>query len=152
MSSPRAGDERLRRLARASSLALDAGEYADVQPDVEARVRAGCLALPEAVERQAWAGAQWRVRNRAFAHVLAVDFADGPVTVMTFRASAADHDALLSAGPPFFRPAWGRDAVGMVVDDGTDWDQLAELVVDSYRTVAPRKLIALIDASRPPGA
>ena len=52
----------------------------------------------------------------------------------------------MSAGPPFFRPAWGRDAVGMAVDGGTDWDQLAELVVDSYRTVAPKKLIALIDA------
>jgi hypothetical protein len=145
------GEARHRRLARASSLALDASEYADVNPDVEARVRAMCLALPETVERQAWAGAQWRVRNRAFAHVLAVDFADGPVTVVTFRASAADHDALLGAGPPFFRPAWGRDAVGMVVDDGTDWGQLAELVVDSYRTVAPRTLAARIDASRPPG-
>jgi hypothetical protein len=146
MNAPPPGDERLRRLARASSLALDAGEYADVAPGIVARVRAVCLALPEVVERQAWAGAQWRVRSLAFAHVLAIDFADGPVTVVTFRASSTEHDALLSAGPPFFRPAWGRDAVGMVVDGGTDWDQLAELVVDSYRAVAPKKLIALIDA------
>ena len=146
MNAPQPGDERFRRLARASSLALDAGEYADVAPGIVARVRVVCLALPEVVERQAWAGAQWRVRKRAFAHVLAIDFPDGPVTVVTFRASSTEHDALVSAGPPFFRPAWGRDAVGMAVDGGTDWDQLAELVVDSYRTVAPKKLIALIDA------
>ena len=151
MSAAHPGDERLHRLARASSLALDAGEYADVPPGIVARVGAVCLALPEVAERQAWAGTQWRVRNRVFAHVLTIDFADGPVTVVTFRASPAEHGVLPSAGPPFFRPAWGRDAVGMVVDDGTDWRQVAELVVDSYRTLAPKKLIALIDAARPRG-
>ena len=151
MSGRQSGDERLGRLARASSLALDAGEYADVPAGIVARVRAMCLALPDMVERQAWAGTQWRLRQRAFAHVLTVDFADGPVTVVTFRASPTEHDALLSAGPPFFRPAWGRDAVGLVVDDATDWRHVAELVVDSYRTLAPKKLIALIDAARPSG-
>jgi hypothetical protein len=28
-----------------------------------------------------------------------------------------------------------------------DWDEIAELVTDAYRTVAPRRLVAELDAS-----
>ncbi|HEX6422715.1 MAG TPA: SET domain-containing protein-lysine N-methyltransferase [Acidimicrobiales bacterium] len=136
--------DRTARLARASSLAVGAAEYADVPPEIAAAVRSVCAALPETAENQAWAGFQWRVRGRTFAHVLSVDFADGPVTVLTFRSSGAELDALRGAGHPFFRPAWGRDAVGMVLEAGLDRAQVAELVTDSYCVVAPRKLAALV--------
>jgi hypothetical protein len=43
---------------------------------------------------------------------------------------------------------WGRDAVGMVLDDDTDWDEVGELVTDSFCVMAPKKLVALVD--RPP--
>jgi YjbR len=142
-------DDRLRRLQRASSLALGPSEYADVPAEVLARLRPVCLGLPEVVENQAWAGFQWRIRKRTFAHLLTVDFADGPVTVMTFRSSGPEREALRSSGRPFFRPAWGVDAVGMVLDAGVDWSEVTELVTDSYCVVAPRKLIELID--RPTG-
>ena len=142
----------MRRLARASSLALEAGEYADTPVEVTDRVRSLCTALPEVVERQAWAGAQWRVRDRAFAHVLTVDFPAGPVTVLTFRSSGPELDALRAAGLPWFRPAWGADAVGLVLDAGTDWRRVADLVEDSYRVVAPAKLTARIERrDRPAG-
>lgn len=138
-------EERVRHLARASSLALAATEYADVPEEVVAGLRSVCLGLPETVEKQVWAGTQWRVRNRMFAHVLSVDFADGPVTVMTFRASGPDLDALRSAGDPFFRPAWGTDLVGMVLSAGASWDEVTELVVESYCALAPTKLVAQVD-------
>lgn len=139
-----AGD-RLRRLARASSLALGAEEYADLPAGVAAEVRSICLGLPEATENQAWAGFQYRIRARPFAHVLAVDFAAGPVTVLTFRASGPELDALRATGPPFFRPAWGANAVGMVVDDAVDWGDVGELLTESYCLLAPKKLVALVD-------
>jgi YjbR len=138
-------DHRLRRLARASSLALGATEYADVPAEVLAEVRSICLGLPETVENASWAGTQWRVRKRTFAHVLAVDFADGPVTVVTFRSSPPELDALRRTGHPFFQPAWGADAVGMVLEPGVDWSDVAELLTESYCTQAPRKLVELID-------
>lgn len=139
-------EDRLRRLARASSLAVNAAEYAEVPAEVVAGLRSVCLSLPEAVENQAWAGTKWRIRERTFAHVLAVDFADGPVTVMTFRSSGPELDALRSAADPFFRPAWGTDAVGMVLDVGdVHWDEVTELVTESYCVVAPKKLVKLID-------
>jgi hypothetical protein len=137
----------LQRLERSAGLATAATEYADVPAAIEARVRAICGALPEVTSNPAWAGTQWRVRKRTFAHVLAVDFAAGPLTVVTFRSAGAELTALRDAGLPYFRPAWGADAVGLVadgwaVDGGTDWDEVGELLTDSYRVVAPLKLVA----------
>jgi predicted DNA-binding protein (MmcQ/YjbR family) len=138
-------EDRGRHLARASSLALDPTEYADVPADVVGELRSVCLRLPESVEKQAWAGTQWRVRNRMYAHVLTVDFVDGPVTVLTFRSSGPELDAVRSAGHPFFRPAWGANLVGMVLGADVNWGEVAELVIESYCVLAPRKLVEQID-------
>lgn len=138
-------EARLDRLARASALAMSMTEYADVPEDIVAELRSRCLGLPETVERPAWAGTQWRIRNRTFAHVLAVDFADGPVTVIMFRSAGPELQALRRAGHPFFRPAWGADAVGMVLEAGVDWTEVTELITESYCVVAPKKLAARID-------
>ncbi len=138
-------EARLDRLARASALAMSMTEYADVPEKVVSELRSRCLRLPESVERPAWAGTQWRIRNRTFAHVLAVDFADGPVTVMTFRSAGPELETLRRTGHPFFRPAWGADAVGMVLEDGIDWAEVTELITESYCVVAPKKLVARID-------
>jgi YjbR len=143
--SDAAASDRLDRLARASSLAMRGIEYVDVAPAIEDRMRSLCLAFPEVVERPAWAGTQWRIRNRMFAHVIAVDFADGPVTVLIFRSSGQELNALRGSGEPFFRPAWGVDAVGMVIEPGADWQEISELVTDSYCTVAPNKLVARVE-------
>jgi hypothetical protein len=139
------GRQEKARLARASSLAMGKIEYADVAPDVLRELRAVCLGLPEAWEKPAWTGAQFRIRNRTFAHVLAVDSPSGPVTVMTFRSQGAELDALRRMGHPFFRPAWGKDVVGMVIDDGVEWDEVAELLTESYCVMAPKKLVAMVD-------
>jgi predicted DNA-binding protein (MmcQ/YjbR family) len=138
-------EDRLRHLARASSLALDPTDYADVPAGVVARLRSVCLGLPESVEKQAWAGTQWRIRGRMYAHVLAVDFVDGPVTVMTFRSSGPELDALRDAGHPFFRAAWGANLVGMVLDGDVNWDEITDLVIESYCVLAPRKLVRQIE-------
>jgi YjbR len=142
-------DDRLRRLGRASSLALDAAEYAEVAAPVLARLRALCLALPETTENPGWAGVQWRIRRRRFAHVLAIDFPEGPETVLTFRSAGEELTALRRSGPPFFATSWGTDQVGMVLDAATDWDDVAELVSESYCLLAPRKLVRLLDRPAP---
>jgi hypothetical protein len=33
----------------------------------------------------------------------------------------------------------------MVIDAGVDWDEVAELLTESYCLLAPRKLVALVD-------
>lgn len=46
-------------------------------------------------------------------------------------------------------PAWVRDVAGMVLDDRVDWEEVAELLTESYCVLAPKKLVALVD--RPSG-
>ena len=115
-----------------------------------------CLGLPEAYEEQAWVGARWRIRKRTFAHVLVVDSGwppayaraaatNGPTTVLTFRSSGPELDALRGTGHPFFAPVWRDDEVGMLLDEGFDRDEVAELVTESYRVLAPRALGQSVD-------
>ncbi|NUT33250.1 MAG: MmcQ/YjbR family DNA-binding protein [Hamadaea sp.] len=132
----------------------------DLPPLVEDRLRAVCLGLPDAYEEPAWTGTRWRVRARTFAHACVVEadhptsharvFAtDGPVCVVTFRAPAEEVSGLLGAGVPFYWPGWGANVIGMILGEQTDWTEVAELLTDSYRVQAPKKLARLVD--RPPG-
>ncbi|HLM63414.1 MAG TPA: MmcQ/YjbR family DNA-binding protein [Acidimicrobiales bacterium] len=131
-------------------------EYEDVPPEILAELRPVCLGLPEAYEEPAWVGTRWRIRKRTFAHVLTVDTgrppayaraaeASGPIIVLTFRSSGPELEALRSAGHPFFWAGWGRDVVGMVLDADVDWDEVAELLTESYCVLAPKKLVELVD-------
>ena len=120
-------------------------EYTDVPREVLTQLRAACLVLPEAYEEQAWAGTRWRIRKRTFAHVLTVDSPKGVVTVLTFRSSGPELEVLHRAGHPFFRPGWGGNVVGMVLDDAVDWEEVGELVTESYCIMAPKRLAALVD-------
>lgn len=132
-----------------------ARETGGVPSRVLVDVRAVCLALPETYEQQAWVGRRWRIRTRTFAHVLQISEGrppayaraaghDGPLTVVTFRAVGAELHAITNAGPPYFYGGWGRDVVGMVIDDSTDWAEVAELLTESYRHLAPMKLAELV--------
>ena len=53
--------------------------------------------------------------------------------------------SLLSTGYPFFASRAGRDRIVVVLTDDTDWEEIRELVTDSYRILAPKKLTALLD-------
>ena len=121
-----------------------------------ARLGAIALALPEAHEEDAWTGVRWRIRSKTFAHVMVAqegyessyrDFTGitEPTTVLTFRATGDELLALTHAGPPFYQPPWSPTIVGMVLDDATDWAEVAELLAESYRFCAPQKLVRLLD-------
>jgi hypothetical protein len=127
----------------------------EVADDVLRRLREICERLPEVVEEPAWVGTRWKIRTKTFAHVLVIDEgwppvyaralgSDGPATVLTFRSAGDELDVLRHAGPPYFDPPWFADIVGSVLDDGTDWDEVAELCTESYCHLAPQKLAALV--------
>lgn len=114
------------------------------------RLRAICLALPEAVEK-AFGGhtaPSFRVRDKLFA----MTSEDG--TTMTCKAGPGVQEALVRADPErFFVPAYvgPKGWVGLRLDVEQDWDEVAELVEDSYRRTAPKRLVALLtDRPRPP--
>jgi hypothetical protein len=94
-------------------------------------------------------GCYFLVRRKIFAQVATVIDQGKPVTMVAFRPDPGERDALLAMGHPYFsRGPWddrlGRIAV--LIDAATAWDELAELVTDSYRLTAPKKLIAQLDA------
>src|SRR4051812_13049251 len=123
---------------------------------VVARLAAVALALPDAYEEDAWTGVRWRVRARTFAHVMVaqegvasayrdVTGVTEPTTVLTFRASGDELLALVHAGAPFYKPPWSPTVVGVALGQDTDWDEVSELVTESYRFCAPEKLVRLLD-------
>ncbi len=126
-------------------------DYIDEPSDVLARLRSICLGLPETYEEPAWAGVRWRIRTRTFAHVRTADAETGQVTWVKFRSRGPERDALLAQGHPFLPGGFGPDVVSMIIDDGTDWAEVAELLTESYRLLAPKRLVTLTDR-QPPGA
>ena len=68
-----------------------------------------------------------------------------PQVILSFRAAGEDLEMLSHAGHPFFALGWGRNALGMVLDADTDWDEVGELVTESFCVLAPKKLIALVE-------
>jgi hypothetical protein len=129
-----------------------------IEPDgaVVARLAKTALALPEAYEEDAWTGVRWRVRAKTFAHVMVGQegyesaFRDitgiaEPTTVLTFHAAGDELLALVHAGLPFYKPPWSPTIVGLMLDDATDWAEVAELVTESYRFCAPQKLVRRLD-------
>ena len=117
------------------------------------RVRALCLALPEVTVRVDYSRTRARstaqsfdIRRRSFCLLVAVeDPACQPVTLLVLRADPDEREVLLSIGHPFFPSRAGRDRIGVVLTDDTDWEEIRELVTESYRVLAPKKLTALLD-------
>ena len=125
----------------------------EVPEDIVERIRALCLALPEVTVRVDYSLATARstaysfdIRRRSFCLLVArADPAGQPVPLLVLRAGPAERQALLSIGRPFFASRAGRDRIGVLLTDDTDWAEIRELVTESYRVLAPKKLTALLD-------
>ena len=121
------------------------------------QVRAICLGFPEATEKQAWGHPTFRVKDKIFASIGYYESGPGigavaGAEVMTMKAAEGEQEVLLAQGHPFFYPKYvgPKGWIGVVLDDGADLDEIAELVEDSYRQIATRKLIDRLEAEQPP--
>ena len=98
--------------------------------------------LPSTIEENAWVGTRWRIGQATIAHVFG---GEDQLFRITFRAELDEVMAFQHLGAPYFRAQWGPNVVGMLLDDDTDWDELAELLTDSYCIVAPQRLAEQVD-------
>jgi hypothetical protein len=107
------------------------------------RLRAICLALPEATEKLSHGEPTWFVR-RSF--VMYADHHHDDRLAFWCAAAPGVQEELVASDPErFFRPPYVgvRGWVGVRLDvEGVDWEEIAELVTDAYRQVAPKKLLA----------
>jgi len=125
----------------------------EVPNDIFVRVRTLCLALPEvtvrvddSLTRTRSTAYSFDIRRRSFCLLMAWEGRAGqPVPLLVLRADPDDRDAFLSMGHPFFAPRAGFDRIGVRLADDTDWEEIRELVIESYRRLAPKRLSALLD-------
>jgi predicted DNA-binding protein (MmcQ/YjbR family) len=107
------------------------------------RLRALCMALPEAEERETWEIPTWRIRGKIFALQSAI----GERDAVWCKAQEGSQELLVQADPDrFFVPPYlgHKGWVGMWLDRRVDWTEVAELVRRSYRLIAPKKLAATL--------
>ncbi len=109
-----------------------------------ARLREICLALPKAIEKEAWGEATFRVGGKMFAMTDDNHHDSGRVAVWC-KAPLMVQEILVNSDPErFFRPPYvgHKGWVGVRLDVKVDWDELANIVADSYRMTAPKRLWA----------
>jgi hypothetical protein len=106
-----------------------------------------CLALPETTVYRHGQHAGFQVRKKKFAYFLNDHHCDGIVSV-TAKVIRGDNTALVAANSArFYLPAYLGSSgwVALRLDVGAiDWEEVAELVVGSYRLLAPKSLAARV--------
>jgi predicted DNA-binding protein (MmcQ/YjbR family) len=106
------------------------------------RLRRVCLALPEATERSAWGHPTFRAGTRTFC---AFELFAGRPSI-AFRVTPADAKRLRRQRHFFLTP-YGRAVwVSRWLDVDGDAELLATLINRSYRQVAPRNLLRMLDS------
>jgi predicted DNA-binding protein (MmcQ/YjbR family) len=117
---------------------------ADLREDPRlVRVTKICLALPETVRECKGQHASFSAGKRIFAYFLNDHHGDGIVGV-TCKVLTGDNTALVKASPSrYYLPAYlaSRGWVALRLDTGkVDWAEVGELVMTSYRLIAPKRL------------
>jgi len=126
----------------------------ELPADMVEKVSSLCMALPEATVRVDDSMVSTRstahsfdIRRRSFCLLVAMESPTGrSIPLLVLRADPDDREALLSIGHPFFPPRRASgDRLGVWLADDTDWEVIRELVTESYRVIAPKKLCMLLD-------
>ncbi len=129
------------------------GAPVELPKDILERVRALCLALPEVTERvddslvrERSTAHSFDIRRRSFCLLMAKENSTGkPTPLLVLRADPDEREALLAIGKPFFATRAAGDRIGVLLTDDTNWQEIRELLTDSYRLLAPKKLTTLLD-------
>ena len=118
-------------------------------PRVLARLRAICLALPEANEKLSHGEPTWFAgKGKVFA-MLDDHHHGSPHVSVWLPAGLGAQEALVESDPKrFFRPPYvgASGWVGVVLDTDPDWSQVAWLVEQAFRLVAGKRLVARLPA------
>jgi hypothetical protein len=114
------------------------------------RLRRLCLALPDANEIESHGEPAFRVR-KLFAMYASPDNHHGRGRpAVWIKARAVNQGLMVIAHPDrFFVPPYVGPLgwIGVWLDGTVDWDEVDGLLRDGYRLIAPKKLIARLDAS-----
>jgi len=116
---------------------------------VEDRARAICTGFPEVTERASHGSPAFYARKQ-FVMLWPTGHHDHDFPHLWCAAPAGAQEELVASGSErFFRPPYvgHRGWLGVRLDGDVDWAEVAELCEDAYRVVAPRRLVAALDAA-----
>ena len=114
---------------------------------VFARARRLCSAFPEVVETGSWDHPNFRAGKKTFC---AFEMVKGRPSI-AFRLSTAAVDLALRRRNFFVTP-YGRGLWASAwMDAAIDWKLMASLLERSYRQVAAKRMLAVLDSGRKPG-
>jgi hypothetical protein len=112
------------------------------------RLRAICLSFPESTEGVSFGDPRWSVNKKGFASQKG-NYEGGRPSVW-FKPAPGEQRALVAADPGrFFVPPYvgGKGWLALYLDGRkVDWSEVAELIEDSYRQMAPKRILKILDA------
>lgn len=119
-----------------------------IEPHIVDELRDICLELPEAEASEAFGAPAFRIRKKIFA-MTHRDRQDRPGAWV--KGAPGRQEALVGAFPDrYYRPPYmGHNGwIGCWLDDAAlpDWDEIEDLLIESYRLVAPKRLVKQMDA------
>ena len=105
------------------------------------RLRAICMDLPGAEERLSHGQPAWFVKKQ-FAGLTDHHHGDDWIGLWAAAPEGAQAELVERDPEVFFVPPYvgGRGWIGMKFSEDSDWDEVAEVVEDAWRTIAPAKL------------
>ena len=107
-----------------------------------------CLSLPEATERPSHGEPTWFVRDKKTFVMYANHHHDNRLAFWCAAPDGAQETRVAADPGRFFVPPYVgyRGWLGVYLDVPVDWDEIADIVTEAYRVVAPKKLLAELDA------
>lgn len=111
------------------------------------KLRSLCLAFPESSETASWGHPNFRAGKRTFA---AFEVWKGRPSI-AFRVDKKDADVLLKKKNWFATPYGQGRWVSVWADSRVDWRLVSKLLERSYRTVAIKRMLKVLDLRSPSG-
>jgi len=109
-------------------------------------VRRIALSLPETTEKPWFRTPGWRVKDKSFLRIRS----DAEGGLVVFVADLDEKEALLASEPEVFftTPHYDGYPVVLVRLEAVELDELEELITDSWRLKAPKRVLESFDERR----
>lgn len=126
---------------------------ATIAADPLTEIRKICLALPETSERLSHGSPSFFIREKKTFGMFHNDHhGDGQVAIWCPAPPGAQEQMIEAEPERFFRPPYvgHRGWIGVRLDIDPDWDEMAGIIDEAFRLVAPKTVLKLLDDVKRP--
>jgi hypothetical protein len=108
-----------------------------------------CLALPETTERLSHGEPTWFIRGKKTFVTYADRHHDDRLGFWCLAPPGVQEELVAVDPERFFRPPYvgHRGWLGVRLDVDVDWDEIGQIVLEAYRMIAPKALIAQLESA-----